>query len=126
MNTELLLEVKKAILENPDHFDMGDWGFEDDEVDSKGPIDCGTTCCISGWASWIADPKNWPDNSTDGDKYLGEECRGLFYGDWHPDVYPGSDLDEITPEDVARAIDHFIENDGWPNMNTYHPDYEEE
>ncbi len=47
MNTELLREIQKAILDTPTRFDMSDWIQKADESP------CGTTACIAGYAVLI-------------------------------------------------------------------------
>lgn len=53
MNTELLLKVKAAILEEPKRLDMSDWAMSEFDMkllpeDIQPP--CNTVACIAGWA----------------------------------------------------------------------------
>lgn len=127
MNKELLLATKERILNEPEFFNMDLFHVEGED---KNKFSCGTTCCISGHAAFLADPENWPSNAAEGEIYLGEVCQALFFPDnWHPDVLPSQEKVNnwslITAEEAAAAIDHFIENDGWSDINFYHPNYEE-
>jgi hypothetical protein len=47
MNIPLLKQVRERIVNDPDHFSM-EHGIE--------VSDCGTVCCIAGWAVLLADP----------------------------------------------------------------------
>lgn len=45
MNKELLLKVKEQILKEPKQFNMDNWFTR-----APGVPNCGTACCIAGWA----------------------------------------------------------------------------
>lgn len=48
LNSELMHQVADAIEAFPELFNMGDWAQASE---------CGTTCCVAGWAVKIARPK---------------------------------------------------------------------
>lgn len=56
VNVELFQRVKEKILQAPEQFDMGGWGWPQDDAAPE----CGTVCCIGGWAMLLA----YPDDKT--------------------------------------------------------------
>jgi hypothetical protein len=125
MNKELLLKAKESILEYPDTLDMGNLGCENglrgEKPDSRGPHVCGTTCCIMGWVMWHHDHEGWPWNSNPRNAAMAldtaiSQVMNLFFDSWHKEVYPKNGVMNATAEEAARAIDHFIETDGWPDI----------
>lgn len=76
MNIDLLQKVKQAILANPDRFDMDRWAFGVGVYpygEAKFP-ECGTTCCMGGWAAAVwnrENPDKTPVNFNDGMRVLG-------------------------------------------------------
>lgn len=53
MNIKLLRKIQKAIMQEPEQFDMDYW-FQTKE----GVPNCGTTACIAGWALSLSQKKN--------------------------------------------------------------------
>jgi hypothetical protein len=122
MNTELLLRVKAAILEEPNKFDMGMW-FED--------AACGTTACIAGWS--VALSENLKD-LRDGFSFWGKldgtisghaakaigvdelTADKLFYtNNWPEDLerlFNNAHSTEERAKVAADRIDHFISTEG--------------
>src|ERR1700744_5431070 len=47
-----LRQVKRAILAQPKFYDQDRF---------PRTVDCGTTCCIAGWAVWVEDPEAYPN-----------------------------------------------------------------
>ncbi len=129
MNVELLLEVKKAILEEPLRIDMDTWANQDLAVP------CGTVGCIYGWGqalqtglrgvdlwNYIRDtvidcagsrvgPSENPFEITN------EQASRLYFWEKWPLEYKNrlKVLFEQTPgyaQVVADRIDHFIATEG--------------
>lgn len=137
MNRTLLRKIAQNILDEPRHFNMGNWITPDKTTQRP---TCGTACCIGGWAAveqgWkiIAIPDGPYFNtrfvSPEGKKYgsVSElvnaaqkalqindtEANSLFYTENWPDAfhYIAEDEDE-TPQakavNAADRIEHFIE-----------------
>lgn len=129
MNTELLLKVKAAILEEPRRLDIWDWQRR--EVGDNSPA-CGTVGCIAGWADILY--RTGGDTSpaaiaaceivVDGVQERARLAVGLTrdQAEWlfHPDGGWPFDLHTLleytergTAEHasvVASAIDRFIDN----------------
>lgn len=51
MNVELLRQVREQILAEPTRFGMKSWVDETDDFHRK--PECGTACCIGGWAGML-------------------------------------------------------------------------
>lgn len=92
-NEELFRQVAEAIETKPELYNQGGWYYMDDD-------DCGTTCCIAGWAVAIsqfngntlqAATKYYNSDdfniSVEAREALGltaAEARDLFHGHWAP------------------------------------------
>jgi hypothetical protein len=129
MNKKLLQQIQQDILRHPERFGMSDWAKK---------TDCGTVCCIGGWAlaekgwkfkkqsdGWVVyiSPKGSVKNSDDGFdpqnaaadalRLSIEQASKLFYEENWPIDFYNLFNDASTP--LARAavavarIDHFIE-----------------
>lgn len=130
MNTKLLLRVKNRILKEPAQFIMAD-GIStragDGDLPRKIP-NCGTACCIAGWAVTLAAkklPKNIKSKSWFG--YVEKRAQnilelnayqraGLFYLTHWPlhyrTAWKAASTLEGRAQIAADRIDHFIATDG--------------
>lgn len=117
MNTELLLQVKEKILQEPENFGMRCWDGEN-SLGEK----CGTAHCIGGWGMFLLGcPCNWsieqlrkafnvPD---------GTGIDRLFVVDRWPQQFreaydaarENKDL-RVCAKIAAKRIDHFIATEG--------------
>ncbi len=116
MNTKLLLQVKEAILHEPEQFRMYDWFTTDpDNIPN-----CGTAACICGWACAINLGTNpaeadqmilWPDNAKNNGLELDERqsARLFFFPRW-PEQFKLQSQDDA--QQAAARIDHFIATNG--------------
>jgi hypothetical protein len=123
MNIELLQRVKKAILDNPEHFSMDYWYQYIDENGhvtlenytvgvAEGLTECGTKACIAGWAVFLGrddstgvyDIGLYAQNILD---LTNDQARRLFHMDRWPKQFW---LDDT--ETAAARIDHFIATGG--------------
>lgn len=106
MNSEPLLKVKEAILNNPEKFNMGSWK-------------CGTTMCIGGWLAYL-----YPEQFKDDDS-ISKSAKSfikldyitrLFYVTRWPIkfhtafIYARTNIAQA--QIAADRIDHFIATDG--------------
>lgn len=66
VNVKLLRRIKRHILEEPKRFDMTFIRNPLDGLGKKLIPECGTVCCIGGWAIKFSYPKATPDIETDG------------------------------------------------------------
>jgi hypothetical protein len=119
MNVELLLKVKQAILEEPRRFDMAEWSSEDVYGKAKIP-NCGTTCCMSGWATAIYNRDNgarfgYPDGEDVLDISSEQGDRLFFLSQW-PSPFHIAYKKAMRNRDnhgmaqaAADRIDYFIE-----------------
>jgi hypothetical protein len=109
MNVELLREVQKRILQEPEKFDMSDF---------EGQNSCGTTYCIGGWVCVVGESSEF--SSLAASKLLdllpGQSER-LFFGNvegftslWDTPTDRESAI-RIAGEAVRR-IDLFIDSNG--------------
>jgi hypothetical protein len=122
MNVSLLLRVKEAILEDPKHFDMGDFF-----TPANG---CETAGCIAGWAIALGHDTDLGDAAEIADNYpLGvqrmavdtlhisnTQGRILFYvAHWPADLriaWHDAKSSASEARVAARRIDLFIESGG--------------
>lgn len=117
MNKDRLLQVKQAILDNPDHFDMSFW-FNSDSIRGLGK--CGTVGCIAGWTCHLfaneckgfnldyvlSDKSNTSSIAAELLDLTEEEAEYLFHeANWSKRLW-----DKATPEEAAKVIDDLIEN----------------
>jgi hypothetical protein len=121
MNTELLLQVKTAVLRFPENVDMAGW--TDGELIAAGPK-CGTTGCIAGWAlaihrgSYDDDDKMMGATHDEAVKVLDlghHQAQSLFHVDGWPKPLETRYLQSETNADskgmaqaVSDRIDAFI------------------
>ena len=91
MNTALLLEIRRLILEEPLRLNMRDWssGITNAPVRPA----CDTVACIAGWA--VAIDRGGPDLSTATDVLTG------YFGDFE---YDARCLLELTREQALRLF----------------------
>lgn len=135
MNTKLLRQVKKAILEHPDQFEMRWWFTNDLELD-YGNVNriaggCGTAACIGGWALHLKHKQDtlnatreyidsaWIMYATDATDLLGlnaDESTRLFNHAKWPLRFLSRYIKAKQPKARARAaadrINHFIKTKG--------------
>ena len=50
MNVELIRRIADAIEKHPELYDQADWGNNDLDLEPEFGDECGTPCCIGGWA----------------------------------------------------------------------------
>jgi len=135
MNTKLLLEVRKLILEEPRRFNMDYFAATDEfypHVVHRQTPPCGTVACIAGWATIEhARAEGRSDLSVDflngigrrtGAQALGldeaQSSRLFFTEEWPDDLaveYRDAYLQRdyaLAAEVAARRIDRFIKTDG--------------
>lgn len=123
MNTELLMEVRQRILDEPRQFDM-DVFFE-----SHADIpNCGTAACIAGWAIALSE-KTTPKEAKNRNFSLDYEilavralridfhqANRLFYvGTWPAEFQSRFRMSVESDERAqvaAERIDHFIKTEG--------------
>ena len=125
MNVELLEKVKKAILKNPKHFDMRNFGnqyFINFANGIKPPKNCETAACIAGWAIVLSDENQKHLNSHFAGialdlTYEQKEC--LFYvSGWPFEFSNAFVIAEIAnnykrmAQVAAERIDFFIQTNG--------------
>lgn len=128
MNIELLREIQKCVLENPDRVFMPHFisdihtrqprqGVGPDTIDN-----CGTAGCIGGWALMLAarrDGVSLPTTVEQIERVLDlKRFQGsslLWTANW-PVVYARryqfADTDEERAKAVCERIDNFIESNG--------------
>ena len=110
MNTKLLLEIKKHILTHPKQLNMGTWMTK---------TNCGTTCCIAGWACLLskelyANTNVWRF----AEKILdieGESDRLFHTEDWptkYRNLYYDAGSSEARAKVTADRIQHYIDTGG--------------
>lgn len=139
MNLKLLRKVQKAILAEPEHFDMDSW-FRGCGVGDT----CGTAACISGHAlvcAYVAKRKNkslalavrhfskLEERGVDTDDYVDFETMGrdalnltpdqanrlFFTGEWpikYMEAYEQAETAACRAKAASQRIDHFIETKG--------------
>lgn len=120
MNVILLRMVRDKILEEPRQFNMYDW-FNSTLPDGGRPANCGTACCIGGWAQTIAQgltPKEaWNGTWIDPRILLGlDRDQGclLFNEELWPKQFKSSPKAGfvLRAKRAAARIDHFIITNG--------------
>lgn len=131
LNVKLLEQVRDAILANPKHITMPWWIVAKYGTTPTTPADCGTVCCVAGWASYLAAPKAWPkraevnvidphnaaipDHAQKRLRLTDEEASALFDSLGWPYKFQ-SELRLLNPgtkayaKVVAARIDWFIEH----------------
>lgn len=72
MNIELLRRIKQQILQNPELYDQDSW------VNVHRKTECGTACCIAGWACQLDDIRKFKSliNEIESYKTPGFSIRG--------------------------------------------------
>lgn len=133
MNTRLLREVQKAIVEHPAHFDMGIFGhgLKADELFHEEPPEsaCGTAACIAGYTVALSAGRTPRHGSiaTKAARLLGiaydgglsdfkDEGSRLFYVDEWPARfarrYQRASRNVTRARIASERIDHFIKTEG--------------
>jgi len=72
-------------------------------------LECGTVCCIGGWAGYLADPEAAWAGLSEGADWLqlsGQQSSALF---WPNEVF-GLDLDDLTRADAIAAIQSMLDS----------------
>jgi hypothetical protein len=133
MNTELLLKIKAQILKEPRQFLMS--GFFDQYLDPVNSdleddvaTNCGTACCIAGWAVTIGKEYKNPKEAYENSRLLSNtaaEARlllGIKGEDWlfHTDQWPSQFEDrwdeakshEEQAQIAGEVIDYYIKHNG--------------
>lgn len=126
INIPLLVEVKEAILANPNRVNMDKWfgcdikgDFKTSSLEVFKHNKCGTTACIAGWAVFLGNP-----NNVDYTQFAAADLLGLdpptsdklFLSQYWPRKFYSLLYNAETPEEYAQAvadrIDHFIATEG--------------
>ena len=55
MNVELVRRIADAIEKHPKLYDQGEFGNDDLDLQH----DCGTPCCVYGWAKYLTGAGRW-------------------------------------------------------------------
>ncbi len=135
MNTKLLLEIKEKILLMPRNFKMSAFfstilEYADKEL-NRIPDNCGTTCCIAGWAISLQTEEKTPlagkmfKYRTDGlNEDLGAQYLDLtssqavrlfsanYWPEYFQDQYDAAETYIERAQIAAKRIDHFIATEG--------------
>lgn len=104
MNTELLLQIRDKILEEPENFDMDNWH-------------CGTAHCIAGWAQLMATKSTSPcftneDASDALELSYGEAMRLFWDQNWPAEFRQPCTVAGQRAKQAAARIMHFISTEG--------------
>lgn len=120
MNVILLQMVRDKILEEPRQFNMYDW-FNSDLPNGEVPANCGTACCIGGWAQTIAKEATpeeaWNSTWVSPSLLLGlddkQSNRLFFEANW-PKQFRSSDKAglKLRAKRAAARINLFIKTKG--------------
>jgi len=98
LNVALLEKIRDHILAEPNGFYMQDW-------------ECGTTCCIGGWAVKLSG-QEWNRRTTEPENLLGlsnwKQELSLFYTTNWPKKYEKAYDNAKTPKGRARAGANYI------------------
>ena len=137
MNVELMERIAKKLDSLPDEkFNMGNWGRRIGSIDDPAVVcpetanECGTSCCIGGWAlvdkGYCVSPGGNVYSSVDeqgwGINYLGEaeemaaklldldhdEAQRLFFEGGWPVQFQGPLAQTASPKQGAARIRHMI------------------
>lgn len=123
MNIELLQRVKEQILAEPRRFSMSSWKFT--ALDDEG-FPCGTAHCIGGWIGAFNDT-NPPDPVNKAAVFRAvaglPNTRLFFEDDWPEDLKDEYEKNWSCPDlrakVAAKAIDSYIETNGWEGIGLW-------
>ena len=93
MNKKMMLKIADAIEKSPGLYDQGTYG------DGADPRECGTPCCIAGWAVALSSRKSGETISRQMSRSLGISHigldAGLFAGEWPREWFLRAGINDI-------------------------------
>lgn len=111
MNTKLLREVKKHILEEPKRYDQNNYmetGADAEAASRFGVAQCGMLGCIAGWTVVLGQPArraglccDWFNEGRRLLELTSEQANRLFAGFSRPDDYYDDDDDDYDSWPLA-------------------------
>lgn len=109
-NVDAMLEVKNAILNHPGQHDQSSFSSNH----TKNPLDdCGTTCCVAGWALAVngmtLDQVFTADSLVSSISDKAAELLGLTYAEGQALFYDTLDDEDDAEKAALDLLDEYIE-----------------